>query len=189
VARVGWWGTGAVALVLLILGAGLPLLDRALGSRGEPLAPGTVLSVGAERDGVRPVTFSVPSAGWVLDRADTSLTSNAVLSSDDVVVNLSVIVPLGALDARRLWNGLGRIVAAGGHSRLGTGPVPVTTVNGLTGLTGRLAGRERAGTATVFAGDALGAAMTASGPPDAYRRVAAEVEAMVRTVRIAAPWH
>ncbi|MEV4008627.1 hypothetical protein, partial [Actinomadura sp. NPDC049753] len=37
--RVRWWGTGVVALVLLVFGAGLPLLDRALGTRGQPLAP------------------------------------------------------------------------------------------------------------------------------------------------------
>ncbi|MFD0532825.1 hypothetical protein ACFQY7_02600 [Actinomadura luteofluorescens] len=37
------------------------LLDRALGPRGQPLAPGTVVSVGTERDGARPVTFSVTS--------------------------------------------------------------------------------------------------------------------------------
>ncbi|MCP9955139.1 hypothetical protein [Actinomadura madurae] len=68
-ARVRWWGTGAVALVMLVLGAGLPLLDRALGSRGKRLAAGTVVAVGALRNGVRPVTFSVPSGGWVLNRA------------------------------------------------------------------------------------------------------------------------
>lgn len=188
-ARVRWWGTGAVALVMLVLGAGLPLLDRALGSRGKRLAAGTVVAVGSARDGARPVTFSVPSDRWVLNRAGSSLTGNAELSSGDVVFNLSVVVPLGTLDARRLWHGLGRIVAAGGHSRLRAEPVPITTPHGLTGLTGRLAGRERTGIATVFAKDTLGATVTAAGPPAAYRAVAAEVEAMVRTIRIAAPWH
>ncbi|WP_165978289.1 hypothetical protein [Actinomadura darangshiensis] len=187
-ARVRWWGTGVVALVLLVLGAGLPLLDEALGDRGRPLAPGTVLSAGTERDGVRPVTFTVPSAGWVLNRAETSLTNNIELTSDDVVFNLSVVIPLGPLDAGRLWDGLGRIVAAGGHSRLRTQPAPITTAHGLTGLTGRLAGPERAGTAAVFARDTLGATVTASGPPRAFRDVAGQVEAMTRTVRIAAPW-
>ncbi|WP_433468786.1 hypothetical protein [Spirillospora sp. CA-128828] len=186
-ARVRWWGTGLVALVLLVLGAGLPLLDKALGGRGTPLAPGTVVSVGTERDGVRPVTFVVPSPGWVLDRADTSLASNAELLSGGVVFSLSVVVPLGSVDARKLWNGLGRIVAAGGHARVRAQPVPITTAHGLTGLTGGLAGRRRAGMATVFAKDTLGATVTASGPPHAYREVAAEVEAMVRTIRIAAP--
>ncbi len=41
--------------------------------------------------------------------------------------------------------------------------------------------------ATVFAKDTLGATVTASGPPGAYRRLAADVDAIVRTVRISAP--
>lgn len=186
-ARVSWWGTGLVALVLLVLAGGLPLLDKALGSGAEPLAAGTVLSVGVERDGARPVTFSVPSTGWVLDRADSSLANNVELSNSGVGLYVRVVVPLAPLDARKLWNGLGRIVAAGGRSRLHAEPAPITTAHGLTGLTGRLTGRERAGTATVFARDTLGATVTASGPPDAYRRLAAEVDAIVRTLRISAP--
>ena len=186
-ARVRWWGTGLVALVLLVLGAGLPLLDTALGSAGKPLAAGTVLSVGARRDGVRPVTFTVPSAGWVLDPARSSLTSNVELANSGVGLSVSVVVPLAPLDARRLWTGLGRIVAAGGRSRLHAQPVPITTAHGLTGLTGRLAGRERVGMATVFARDTLGATVTASGPPGAYQRLSSEVEAMVLTITISAP--
>ncbi|CNG69967.1 Uncharacterised protein [Mycobacterium tuberculosis] len=186
-ARVSWWGTGLVALVLLVLAGGLPLVDKALGSGAEPLAAGTVLSVGAEHDGARPVTFSVPSPGWALDRADSSLASNVELSNSGVGLYVRVVVPLAPLDARQLWDGLGRIVAAGGRSRLRAQPVPITTAHGLTGLTGRLAGRERAGMATVFARDTLGATVTASGPPGAYRRLAAEVDAIVRTLRISAP--
>ncbi|MES9544259.1 MULTISPECIES: hypothetical protein [unclassified Actinomadura] len=186
--RVTWWGTGAAAFVLLVLGAGLPLLDRVLGLRGQPLAPGTVVSVGTERGGVRPVTFSVTSSGWALNRGDTSLSNGAELFSGDVVFDLNVVVPLGSADARALWGGLGRIVAAGGHARLGTGPVPVTTAQGVTGLTGRLAGRERVGTATVLAKGTLGASVTATGPPHAFRKAVPQVEAMVRTIRIAAPW-
>lgn len=187
-ARVRWWGTGLVALVLLILCAGLTLLNKALGSGGRPLAPGTVVSVGTERDGVRPVTFTVPSAGWTLSEADSLLASNAELYSGEVVFNVNVVVPLASLDARELWDGLGRIVGVGGHTRLGARPVPIMTAHGLTGLTGRLTGRDVAGMATVFATDRLGATVTAAGPPRAYREVAAEVEAMVRTVEIGAGW-
>ncbi|MFI0481554.1 hypothetical protein [Actinomadura sp. 9N215] len=186
--RVRWWGTGLVALALLVPCAGLPLLDKALGSGAEPLAPGTILSVGTERDDVRPITLTVPHAGWALDEAATSLTGYAKLTSEDVVVNLSVAVPLAPFDARALWDGLGRIVAIGGRARLGTRPVPIVTARGLTGLTGTLAGRDRTGTAAVFATDTLGATVTAAGPPLAFRSVAAQVEAMVRTVTIAAPW-
>ncbi len=186
-ARVRWWGTGLVALALLLLAAGLPLLDKALGSGGRPVAAGTVLSVGAERDGVRPVTFTVPSSGWVLDRAESSLTSDIELANAGVGLYVRVVVPLAPLDARELWDGLGRIVAAGGRSRLRAGPVPITTAHGLTGLTGRLAGRERVGMATVFARATLGATVTASGPPEAFARLAAEVDALVRTLRISAP--
>ncbi|XRQ02341.1 hypothetical protein ACN3XK_37705 [Actinomadura welshii] len=186
--RVRWWGTGVVALVLLLLCGGLPLVNRALGSGARPLAPGTVLSAGTQRGGVRPVTFVVPSARWLLSTADTSLTSNVQVFSGDVTVNLSVVVPLGPLDARRLWDGLGRIVAAGGHTRLGAAPSPVMTAHGLTGLAGRITGADRAGMAAVFATATLGATVTAAGPPDAYRSVAAEVEAMARTVRIRSPW-
>ena len=186
-ARVRWWGTGAVALVLLVLCAGLPLVDAALDDTGRPLAAGTVLSAGTERGGVRPVTFAVPSAGWVLSEAETSLTSSVELFSGDVVVNVNVVVPLGPLDARRLWDGLGRIVAVGGHTRLGAQPAPTTTAHGLTGLAGRITGRDRAGTAAVFAADTLGATVRAAGPPDAYRSASAQVEALVRSVRIRSP--
>ncbi|MFB4307552.1 hypothetical protein [Actinomadura sp. GTD37] len=186
-ARVRWWGTGLVALVLFVLGAGLPLIDTALGSGAKPLMAGTVLSVGTRRDGVRPVAFAVPSRGWSLDRARTSLASNIELSNAEVGFSVSIVVPLAPVDARDLWDGLGRIVAVGGRSRLHAQPVPITTAHGLTGLTGRLAGRERAGVATVFATRTLGATVTASGPPGAYRRLAAEVEAMVRTITISAP--
>ncbi|TDC94980.1 hypothetical protein [Actinomadura sp. 7K507] len=186
--RVRWWGTGVVALVLLVLCAGLPLLNTALGSGGRPLAPGTVLSAGTEREGVRPVTFAVPSAGWVLSEADTSLSSGVELFSGDVVFNLNVVVPLGPLDAGRLWDGLGRIVSVGGQARVGAEPAPTTTAHGLTGLAGRITGRDRAGTAAVFATDTLGATVTAAGPPRAYRSAAAQIEAMVRTVRIRSPW-
>ncbi|MFA1548215.1 hypothetical protein [Actinomadura chokoriensis] len=186
-ARVRWWGTGLVALVLLVLGAGLPLLDTALGGHGRPLAAGTVLSLGTQRDGVRPVTFSVPSPGWVLDQAHSSLASNVELANAEVGLSVSVVVPLAPLDARELWDGLGRIVAVGGRSRLHARPVPITTARGLTGLTGLLGGPERTGTATVFATRTLGATVTASGPPGAYGRLAAEVDAMVRTITISAP--
>ncbi|MEU8799841.1 hypothetical protein [Spirillospora sp. NPDC048819] len=186
--RVRWWGTGVVALVLLILCGGLPLLNGALGIGGAPLAPGTVLSAGTERDGARPVTLVVPSAGWMLSKGDTSLTSSVELFSGDVVVNLNVVVPLGPMDARRLWDGLGRIVAVGGQTRLGVRPAPIMTAHGLTGLTGRLMGRDRAGMAAVFATDTLGATVTAAGPPRAFRKVAAEAEAMAQSVRIRAPW-
>ncbi|TDC67177.1 hypothetical protein E1200_15450 [Actinomadura sp. GC306] len=186
--RVSWWGTGVVALVLLILCGGLVLVNAALGSGGRPLAPGTVLSAGTLRDGVRPVTFVVPSAGWLLSTPDTSLTSNVKLRSGDVTVNLNVVVPLGRLDAGRLWNGLGRIVEAGGRARLGAAPAPLMTPEGLIGLTGRLTGHDRTGSASVFATATLGATMTAAGPPHAYVRLAPEIEAMMRTVRIRSPW-
>ncbi|MFI0371767.1 hypothetical protein ACH35V_28205 [Actinomadura sp. 1N219] len=186
--RVRWWGTGLVALTLLVLCAGLPLLNKALGSGGKPLAPGTVLSVGTVRDGARPITLTVPHAGWALDQAETSLTGNAELTSEDVVVNLNVVVPLAPFDARDLWDGLGRILAVGGRAQLGPRPVPIVTAHGLTGLTGTITGRERTGTAAVFATDTLGATVTAAGPPLAFRSVAPEVHAMVRTLTIAAPW-
>src|SRR5690606_31120085 len=48
VTRVRWWGTGVVALMLLVLCGGLSLVDGALGSGGRRLAPGTVLSAGTE---------------------------------------------------------------------------------------------------------------------------------------------
>jgi hypothetical protein len=184
VARVRWWGTGLVALVLLVLGAGLPLVDRALGSGGTALAAGTVLAVGTERAGVRPVTFTVP-AGWVLNEAESSLTNNAELSNHEVVFNLNVVVPLGSMDNRRLWDGLGRIVSMGG-ARLRTGPAAIATGHGLAGLTGTFTGHGKVGTASVFAKDTLGATVTASGPPDAYRRLAGQVRAMVLSVGIAA---
>ncbi|TDD72163.1 hypothetical protein [Actinomadura rubrisoli] len=179
-----WWGTGLVALVLLVLGAGLTLLDQALGDGERPLRAGTVLSVGTERGGVRPVAFSVPSAGWALSEEGSSLGNNAKLVRDGVVFNLSVIVPLAPLNARALWDGLGRIVSVHGRVRLRTAPAAITTAQGLRGLTGSLAGRGRIGTASVVADDALGATVTAAGPPGAYRRVAAQVQAMVRTIRI-----
>ncbi|TMR04753.1 hypothetical protein ETD83_08200 [Actinomadura soli] len=186
--RVKWWGTGLVALTLLVLWAGLPLLDKALGNGGRPLAPGTVVSVGTERDGVRPITLTIPHGGWALDEAETSLTGNAELTSEDVVVNLNVAVPLAPFDARELWDGLGRIVALGGRTRLGARPVPIVTAHGMTGLTGTITGRDRAGTAAVFATDTLGATVTAAGPPLAFRSLAPQVQAMVRTLTIAAPW-
>ncbi|WP_165495485.1 hypothetical protein [Actinomadura roseirufa] len=174
-----------MALTLLVLGAGLPLLDHALGGGLMVLPAGARLSVGTERDGVRPVSFSVPSAGWRLRKGRSSLGTNAALTRDDVALNLNVVVPLGTLDAGALWDGLQRIVAAGGTARLGSGPAPITTSEGLTGLTGALSGRGRIGTASVFARDTLGATVTASGRPAAYRRLAAQIEAIVRTIRIA----
>lgn len=184
-ARVRWWGTGLVALVLLVVGRGLPLLDGALGGGGIPLRAGTVLSVGTARDGVRPVTFTVPATGWALNGGRSFLNTNARLTRDAVVFNLSVVVPLAPLDPRALWDGLARIVALNGGSRLRAEPGPITTAQGLTGLTGDLAGRGRVGTACVLTGDTLGATVTASGSPAAYRVAAVQVEAMVRTIRIA----
>ena len=183
-ARVRWWGTGLVVLVLLILGLVLPLVDKALGSGGTALAAGTVIAVGSERAGVRPVTFTVPAAGWALDGARSSLTNNAAVSRGEVMVNLNVVVPLGSFDNRKLWDGLGRIIAMGG-ARLRGGPSAVTTRHGMAGLTGALAGHGKVGSATVFTRDDLGTTVTASGPPDAYRRLADQVGAIVRSVEIA----
>ncbi|WP_242902187.1 hypothetical protein [Actinomadura terrae] len=183
--RVRWWGTGLVALVLLVLGAGLPLLDAALGDGERPVRPGTVLSIGTARGGQRPVSFTVVAAGWALDEDRSALGSGAELTRDEVVLDVSVVVPLSPLDASALWDGLGRIVSVRGTARLRAGPSTITTPHGLRGLTGRLAGDGGAGTATVFARDTLGATVTAWGPPEAYRRAAAQVEAMVRTIRIA----
>ncbi|HEY8478440.1 MAG TPA: hypothetical protein VIL71_01305 [Spirillospora sp.] len=185
--RVRWWGTGVVALVLLVLCGGLSLVDGALGSGGRRLAPGTVLSAGTERDGGRPVSFAVPSSGWVLNTADTSLSSNIRLRNGDVGVSVSVVVPLGPLDARKLWRGLARIVEADGRTRLAENPTVIMTAHGLRGLTGPITGRERAGTAAVFATAGLGATVTAAGPPHAYGRVAPEIQALARTVQIRPP--
>jgi hypothetical protein len=176
-----------VALALLLLCAGLPLLDLALGSGRRPLAPGTVVSVGAESGGVRPVAVTVKHGGWVLDEANSSLSGNAQLHSADVVFNLSVVIPIVPFDARELWDGLARIVAIGGRSRLGTRPEPIRTADGLTGLTGTMTGKGRTGTAAVYATDTLGATVTAAGPPRSFRSVASQVAAMVRTVTISAP--
>ncbi|MBO2457823.1 hypothetical protein [Actinomadura violacea] len=174
-----------MVLVLLILGLMLPLVDKALGSSGTAIAAGTVIAVGTERaGGVRPVTFTVPAAGWVLDEARSSLTNNAELSRDEVVFNLNVVIPLGSLDDRRLWNGFGRIVSMGGGELRG-GPEPITTAHGMDGLTGPLAGHGKIGSGTVFARDDLGAEITASGPPEAYRRLAGQVRAMVLSVEFA----
>ncbi|MBD2899843.1 hypothetical protein amrb99_88400 [Actinomadura sp. RB99] len=182
-ARVRWWGTGVVVLVLLILGLVLPLVDKALGSGGTALAAGTVIAVGTERAGVRPVTFTVPAAGWALDEARSSLTNNAEVTRGEVRVDLNLVVPLGSLDNRRLWDGLGRIIAMGG-AQLRGGPSAVTTRHGMPGLTGALAGHGKIGSATVFTRDDLGATVTASGPPDAYGRLAGEVRAIVLSVEI-----
>lgn len=184
--RVKWWGTGIVALVLLVVGGGVPALDRAMGGGFLPLAPGTALAVGAARDGVRPVTFRVPAAGWALSVARSSLASNVELVRGEVVFDLSVVVPLTSADARSLWRGLERIVSMHGQARLPAEPSEIRTVPGVTGLTGRFAGPDRVGTACVLTTRSLGAAVTASGPPAAYRSAAAEVEAMMRTIRIAA---
>ncbi|WP_026405949.1 hypothetical protein [Actinomadura rifamycini] len=184
--RVDRWGTGVAAAVLAVLGGGLPLLDSALGRGGRPLAAGAVVAVGTERDGVRPVRVAVPSARWVLSAERSSLAARAALLSGDVVVNVRAVLPLGAADARALWRGLGRIVAAGGAARLQADPVPFTTAGGLTGLTGRLSGPGRVGLAGVFTTGAVGATVTAAGPPEAFRRLAGEIEAMVRSLTIAA---
>ncbi|MFD0688580.1 hypothetical protein [Actinomadura fibrosa] len=181
-----WWGTGLVGLVLLALGGGLPLLDRVLRDGGMPLPPGTVVGVGTERGGVRPVTFAVMAPGWVLRADRSSLNSGAELVWDEVVFDISVIVPLAPLNAPALWQGLGRIVAVDSAARLRAKPVPITTLQGLTGLTGALTGRGRVGMASVFADDALGATVTASGAPARFREAASQIEAMVRTIRIAA---
>ncbi|WP_158581457.1 hypothetical protein [Actinomadura spongiicola] len=186
-ARVKWWGTGLVALTLSVLCAGLPLLNEVLGDGARPLAPGTVVSIGAERDGARPVTITVRHDGWFLDEEDSLLSGYAQLTRADVVFNLSVVVPLAPFDARDMWQGLGRLVAMGGHMRLGARPEPIETTGGLTGLTGTIIGPDRVGTATVYATDTLGATVTAAGPPPSFRSVAAQVQAMARTVTIAAP--
>ncbi|GAA4238023.1 hypothetical protein GCM10022254_52250 [Actinomadura meridiana] len=176
-----------MALALLVLCAGMPLLDLALGSGRRQLAPGTIVSVGTESDGVRPVAVTVTHNGWVLNKGNSSLSGYAQLHSADVVFNLSVVIPLVPFDARELWDGLARIVAIGGRTRLGTRPRPITTAHGLSGLIGTLTGRGRTGTAAVYATDTLGATVTAAGPPVAFQNVAAQVEAMVRTVTISGP--
>ncbi|WP_030144761.1 hypothetical protein [Spirillospora albida] len=185
--RVRWWGTGIVALVLLLVGGGVPALDRALGGEHLPLAPGTALAAGAARDGMRPVTLRVPAAGWTLNVARSSLGSGIELVRGEVVFDLSVVVPLRSADARSLWRGLERIESMHGQARLPAEPSEIRTATGMTGLTGRFAAPDRVGIACVLATRWLGAAVTASGPPAAYRRLASEVEAMVRTIRIAEP--
>ena len=55
----------------------LPLVDKALGSGGTALAAGTVIAVGTERAGTRPVTFTVPAAGWALDATGNPTTDPA----------------------------------------------------------------------------------------------------------------
>ncbi|MFV2179507.1 hypothetical protein ACFHW2_37855 [Actinomadura sp. LOL_016] len=184
--RVDRWGTGVAAAVLAVLGGGLPLLDSALGRGGRPLAAGAVVAVGTERGGVRPVRMAVPSARWVLSAERSSLATNAALLSGEVVVNVGAVLPLGAADARDLWHGLGRIVAAGGPARLHADPAAFTTAEGLTGLTGRLTAPGRVGLAGVFTTGALAARVTATGPPAAFRELAGEIEAMVRSLTIAA---
>lgn len=186
VGRVGWWGTGVVAAVLAVLGGGLPLLDTALGRGGRPLAAGAIVAVGTARDGVRPVRVAVPSGRWVLSAERSSLSSNAALLSGDVVVNVGAVLPLGPVDARDLWHGLGRIVWAGGAARLHARPVSVTTADGLTGVLGRLSAPGRVGLAAAFTTGTVGATVTAAGPPGAFRELAGEVEAMVRSLTIAA---
>ncbi|OLT28091.1 hypothetical protein BJF79_41940 [Actinomadura sp. CNU-125] len=122
----------------------------------------------------------------VLSAERSALATNAALLSGDVVVNVVAVLPLGTADARDLWHGLGRIVAAGGGARLHADPAAFTTADGLSGLTGRLTAPGRTGLAGVFTTGPIGATVTAAGPPGAFRALAGEIEAIVRSLTIAA---
>jgi hypothetical protein len=165
-----------------MLGVGLPLIDSAVQDTEMPLPPGSVIRVGAAHpDNKRPVNLTVP-AGWVVDAKNTDLSTKVTLRNGPTRFSLTVVTPQHATP-KQLWAGLDKIAILTGGPRAATRPVPVTTAQGVTGLSGPLAGPGKIGIASVFARPALGTDVTATGPPEDFPNKADQVRGMVRSIR------
>lgn len=168
--------------MLALLGLGLPMIDGAVPSADKPLRPGSVVRVGAGRtDETRPVRLTVP-AGWAVDAEETELSQKITLRSGPTSFTVSVVTPRNATP-QQLWDGLKKIQVLADAPRAVTRPVPTTTVQGVTGLSGELAGPGRIGIATVLVRPRLGTQVTATGPPEDFRHKADQVRGMVRSIR------
>jgi hypothetical protein len=170
--------------MVAFMGVGIPLIDRNVVPGGtEPLRPGSVVKLGAA------VWLTVP-AGWSVDTGGSDLSANVVtLTSGPTSVSVSVVTPppLRQWHAtpRQLWDGLGKLQAVRHGPRPCTRPAPVTTAQGVAGLSGGLADRRWIGIATVLARPTLGVDVIATGPPADFRNKADQVRGMVRDIRFA----
>ncbi|WP_285620576.1 hypothetical protein [Actinoallomurus iriomotensis] len=168
--------------MLVVLCAGLPMIDSAVRDSEISVPPGSVMQVGAAHPGdKRPVALTVP-AGWAVDARDTDLFSRITLRSGPTRFSVSVVTPRQATP-RQLWDGRDKIAVLTGGPRAATRPVPATTDQGVTGLAGELAGRGQIGIASVFARPTLGTDVTATGPPEDFRHKADQVRGMVRSIQ------
>jgi hypothetical protein len=168
--------------VLALLGVGLPAIDAAVPRADKPLRPGSVLRVGAVgTDDRRPVTLTVP-AGWAVDVTGTNLSMKITLKSGPTSFEMLVVAP-ERVTPKQLWDGLGKIEVLTHGPRAVTRPVPFTTAQGVSGLSGELAGPGRVGIASVLARPTLSIQVMASGPPGDFRHKADQVRGMVRSIR------
>lgn len=186
--RAGLLGTLGIAGVLAAFGLGLPLIDSAIAGN-QSLPPGTVLQVGqANGRGVRQVSFKA-APGWVLRRGGSDLSTSVSLSKGPTVFAVSVVsLPPDPKTGRyptlpQLWKGLGKLVPLEWNAQLRTDTIPVTTRQGVPGLTGGLTGAGHIGTASVFAVEDEGAEAVAAGPPADFSDEIDQVRAMVRSIR------
>lgn len=168
--------------MLAALGVGLPMIDSAIQSPEPPLPPGSVIHAGtAHPDNKRPVNLTVP-AGWTVDAPNTDLSTKITLRNGPTRFSMSVVTPRHATP-EQLWDGLAKIAVLTDGPRAAARPVPVTTAQGVTGLSGPLASPGKIGIASVFARPTLGTNVTATGPPEDFRNKADQVRGMVRSIR------
>ncbi|WP_066366751.1 hypothetical protein [Herbidospora mongoliensis] len=183
-ARTGWPGSIAILLILGFLAIGLPLANAGLVDEAVPLKPGTVIQVGEELDnGSRPISMLVP-AGWSLDEGASSLSESVSL------VNGGATVQLGVIDAesatpQQLWTGQHLIFKAQGVPIVAESPTPITTSQGVPGLSGMITVKDRIGTQTVFAAPDQGASVLVAGDPAAIAAHSDDIRQMIASIQFA----
>ncbi|GAB1819990.1 hypothetical protein [Herbidospora sp. RD11066] len=183
-ARKGWPGSIAILLILGFLAIGLPLANAGIVDDAVPLKPGTVIEVGEEFDtGSRPVSMLVP-AGWSLDEGSTSLSQSVTLVSGGATLQLGVI-DVESATPQQLWTGQRLIFKAQGVPIVTESPTPITTAQGVPGLTGMITMDDHIGTQAVFAAPDQGASVLVAGDAASLATHSDDITQMISSIQFA----
>jgi hypothetical protein len=144
-----------VIAIMVVLTAGWPLINAAVSARHN-LKPGTRLTVGP---GGRHSAQITVGSGWSLQQAENTQLYGYVLRSGSVDLAVDYVGLLSKGQARNLWAGLRQLLRIEDPGvRLGP-PVVFTSAFGRAGISGKLTGRLRDGTASVFSDPGRGFAV------------------------------
>lgn len=173
--RAGCVPALAVLVVILLVSVGLPVFNALVPAEAD-IEPGTVLDVGD-------VAAFTPADSWTLDKSEPRA-GEVVIASGATLASVSAGPATGS--AEELASAVEDEIGADGGVELIGARGSIVNADGLTGVTGSFASQTDGGVYAVFVDQGVGVALVARGPLGEFSAHLREIEAMARSIDIAA---